>query len=305
MVSTALDGGASRTRSDLIGATSVITVQWSTDQNGFYYLRQFFRQSAAEGAIYFWCQLILDDSPPDNYLCKFVPASFSLSGVSGNLRVVAAQLEVTPNPERNDDVVFLQNYMLTQPGLNWLRDSSFETDSTGDGVSDSWLPVMNGSHGTDTWSLVNNEYNGSIAGVPDDNGDKSQKIIANPLGTGVTDWAGVIQDVYDINGILKGKTICFSAVGSRLQGACTGTIRIDCFDNTNTYLGVQGVTKYSSPPLNSWVLMSTSCTVPANTYYLRCYLWVEAGDSASDSWTFDQAQLELGGSRTTYRMTPA
>jgi hypothetical protein len=100
-VETKLDGGTSRRRADLDGATRQITVQWSTDGNEYSYLQAFYRLTGKLGAP-FLCGLVNDSSVLTNYTCWFTAGSFKLSSVTGDTWISTAILEVVPAPVDND-----------------------------------------------------------------------------------------------------------------------------------------------------------------------------------------------------------
>jgi hypothetical protein len=101
VVAAKLDGGASRRRRDIIGATSIVNVTWRCNDAKFKYLRAFYRSVAEGGATPFNIGLLLDDPTITMHKAYFVPGSMQLNEQSGQLFVVAAQLEVFPLPVDN------------------------------------------------------------------------------------------------------------------------------------------------------------------------------------------------------------
>jgi hypothetical protein len=96
VVSVALDGGSSRYRRDILGASSIVNVQWVCDREEFHYIRAFFRSLTGKGALPFAIDLILDNSLPVEHKAYFIPGSMVLTGQRGLSYYVSAQLEVEP-----------------------------------------------------------------------------------------------------------------------------------------------------------------------------------------------------------------
>jgi hypothetical protein len=117
VISTQLDGGAPRQRLDTIGGWATINVQWSTDSQGFRYLRGFYKQAAygGEGATLFICPLYLDQDVLQLLNCKFVPGSMKLTSQSGQRFVVSAQLSVEPIDQTTADATFVAAYTASHP----------------------------------------------------------------------------------------------------------------------------------------------------------------------------------------------
>tara|TARA_Y100001973_G_C5206110_1_gene341641 strand:+ start:471 stop:947 length:477 start_codon:yes stop_codon:yes gene_type:complete len=97
VVATKLDGGASRYRRDILGATSTVTVQWSVGPDVYRYLRAFYKTATANGSSPFLIDLLLDEPSLTEHKAYFVPGSMRLQSQKGLQYVVAAQLEVTPD----------------------------------------------------------------------------------------------------------------------------------------------------------------------------------------------------------------
>jgi hypothetical protein len=110
VVSIKLDGGASRRRRDIIGATSTVNVTWNCNDVKFKYLRSFYRAVSESGALPFNIGLILDEPDITLHKAYFVPGSFSLQSQSGLTYVVVAQLEVCPLPVDPNAVDFVTMY---------------------------------------------------------------------------------------------------------------------------------------------------------------------------------------------------
>lgn len=107
VISTKLDGGASRFRLDMIGATHEIPVQWSTDRAGYDYLMAFKRTTIKNGSLPFLIDLVVDDNEPAEYTAYLVPGTLGLRNQSGNSYIVGATLEVlaVPTNETADQAI--------------------------------------------------------------------------------------------------------------------------------------------------------------------------------------------------------
>lgn len=102
VISTKLDGGASRYRRDIIGAASTVTVSWQLDDEDYQYLNAFYRSETENGSQPFLISLILDDALPTQRTAYFVPGSKTLNEVSGLTYYVSAELEVMPVQANSD-----------------------------------------------------------------------------------------------------------------------------------------------------------------------------------------------------------
>ncbi len=92
-----LDGGASRTRLDVIGGDPSVNVQWTLSRENFQALVDFYRTSANLGADSFFLDLYLEAAELAEYECHFIPGSFKLSSQTAHRFVVTATLEVKPS----------------------------------------------------------------------------------------------------------------------------------------------------------------------------------------------------------------
>lgn len=93
-----LEGGASRSRADVIGATATCDVRWTCGPALYAYLRAFYRTAITNGADSFQMNLIFDQSTPILYTVKFVPGTFKLDSTQGLTYILAGSLEVSPIP---------------------------------------------------------------------------------------------------------------------------------------------------------------------------------------------------------------
>lgn len=98
VISTKLDGGASRYRLDMLDSASKVSVKWVCNSNQYQYIRAFYVSILKNGSLPFLIDLILDSSEPVEHEAYFIPGTLSLSEHSGNYYSVVAQLEVVPKP---------------------------------------------------------------------------------------------------------------------------------------------------------------------------------------------------------------
>ena len=109
--SVSLEGGSSRYRRDIVGATSTVTVSWIFNAIEYDYFRAFYRGVSAKGSKPFLIDLILDDSELIEHEVHFIVNSVNLVSQQGNSYSVTAQLEVKPKTyDEDDDVVFVDLY---------------------------------------------------------------------------------------------------------------------------------------------------------------------------------------------------
>jgi hypothetical protein len=92
-----LDGGAPRTRRDVIGAWIPVQVQWSGDAQVLSYIQQALRYCEVNGGAHFLIDLIIDSGLISEREAMFVPGTLKLGGVEGNNNVLTAQLMVAPD----------------------------------------------------------------------------------------------------------------------------------------------------------------------------------------------------------------
>jgi hypothetical protein len=94
VISVQLDGGASRFRRDVVGASSTISVKWTVDADGYRTLRDFY-ESIGNGAEPFLIDLIWEDADLTEHEAHIIPGTFKLDSQEGRTYVVSADLEVT------------------------------------------------------------------------------------------------------------------------------------------------------------------------------------------------------------------
>lgn len=97
-----LDGGMSRTRRDILGATSMVNVSWTLDRLGYLYARAFYNSASVKASMPFRIELLMDSYLLTEHVAKFVPNSFALSDQEGLKFVVTAKLEVVPQLADDD-----------------------------------------------------------------------------------------------------------------------------------------------------------------------------------------------------------
>lgn len=121
VVSTKLDGGASRYRRDILGATSTVDVVWILGPDEYKYLRSFYRALCVTGSRPFLIDLILDEPTLTEHKAYFIPASVRLTGQKGLTYWVSAQLEVYPaEMDMQAEADFAAIY--GEFGKNWQND---------------------------------------------------------------------------------------------------------------------------------------------------------------------------------------
>lgn len=96
VLSTRLDGGASRYRQDVLNASAQVNVQWRVNPEEFRYLRSFHNLVTGKGAKTFLIDLYLDREELTEHECHFMPGSFRLTGQRGRQFTVSAKLEAKP-----------------------------------------------------------------------------------------------------------------------------------------------------------------------------------------------------------------
>jgi hypothetical protein len=96
VLSTKLEGGASRTRLDKIGATHSVNVQWKTNRKGYTYLMAFYRTTIKQGSLPFLIDLLVDSDIAEQYEAKIEPGTLTLASHTGETYIVTATLEVVP-----------------------------------------------------------------------------------------------------------------------------------------------------------------------------------------------------------------
>ena len=96
VLSTELDGGASRYRLDKIGVPHRVLVQWMLTSKAYTYLMAFYRTEIDFGSLPFTIALSLDSKTSATYTAHIVPGTFKLDANRIGLYQVSATLELTP-----------------------------------------------------------------------------------------------------------------------------------------------------------------------------------------------------------------
>lgn len=110
VISAKLDGGASRRRRDIIGATSRVSVTWICDREDYEYLRMFYKAVAMGGANPFTIGLVLDNPSITKHKAYFVEGSMVLQQQKGLAYYVSAELEAYPLEMSTDAVEYVLMY---------------------------------------------------------------------------------------------------------------------------------------------------------------------------------------------------
>lgn len=94
----ALDGGRSRLRADVLGASRTVSVTWAVSAFGYRYLRAFLRSSITEGSEPFLLDLVLDEGQLTEHEVLIVPGSLSFDGSNAcSVYRVSATIEAVPS----------------------------------------------------------------------------------------------------------------------------------------------------------------------------------------------------------------
>lgn len=93
-ISTKLDGGASRFRVDILNASSNVNCSWTVGPDNYEYLRRFYLVNVKNGNEPFLIDLILDSAIPTQYVARFIPGTWGLTGQQGHTYTVGCQLEI-------------------------------------------------------------------------------------------------------------------------------------------------------------------------------------------------------------------
>lgn len=150
VVSTSLDGGASRYRTDIIGASSIVNVLWSCNPNQYRYLKGFFNITADKGANAFLVDLYMDREILTEHEAHFVAGSFKLASQKGNQFVITAQLEAVPitltTSEKSFEEEWISFYADTGLSLPEIITVSETGNSTVNSVHELHFATINGRH---------------------------------------------------------------------------------------------------------------------------------------------------------------
>lgn len=111
VVSIDLEGGLSRSRKDVLGASAFVDCRWFLTSEQYQYFKAFYNLSAGRGALPFLIDLLLDQPFLEEFTAKFVADSFEMSDPRGLSFQVSAQLEVTPIIDEAFDEIILDSYI--------------------------------------------------------------------------------------------------------------------------------------------------------------------------------------------------
>lgn len=118
VITTKLDGGASRYRRDKIGSTSRVSVRWVFDPIQYRYFRAFYHSFLGRGSEPFLIDLVLDYAEPTEHKSYFVPGTVRLAEQKGHYYGVTAELEAYPT-EVDTEVEIDYVYLINEFGDSW------------------------------------------------------------------------------------------------------------------------------------------------------------------------------------------
>lgn len=96
LLSAALAGGRPRTRLDVLGATRLVSVQWSGGKTRWQTVRDFLKQNVANNCPLFELDLIIDTADYQEYECNVIPGSIKSNNRAGIGYSISATLQVRP-----------------------------------------------------------------------------------------------------------------------------------------------------------------------------------------------------------------
>lgn len=107
-----LKGGAGRYRRDQLGASDMVSVQFTCDALRYQYARAFYRKTVQMGSLPFQARMIFDSPDLQDYNCYFADKTgFKLIKQQGMSYIIGATFEATPvtaaDPVVDDSVVML------------------------------------------------------------------------------------------------------------------------------------------------------------------------------------------------------
>lgn len=100
VVETQLDGGAPRSRRDVLNPAWRVTATWQLNRTDYNYFWAFHETTLVEGSLPFTVDLIVDAYAKAIYTAKFVANSVRTTAIAGGVYTVTGELWVTP-PARN------------------------------------------------------------------------------------------------------------------------------------------------------------------------------------------------------------
>lgn len=105
-VSIALDGGLAKYRRDILGAATMVQVQWTLSESEYDYFRAFYKSITLSGSVPFLIDLAIDDAVIEEYTAYFVPESIRVISAGGLYMQVTAELEVESKDRNADEDVY-------------------------------------------------------------------------------------------------------------------------------------------------------------------------------------------------------
>lgn len=103
VIATELDGGAPRTRLDIMGRPRVVQATWVLRKEDFDLWLAYWRQWERSGGMYYEMDMIIDSGDPERYQATFVPGSTSWGSKNGSVFTITASLWVLPLPKYLDE----------------------------------------------------------------------------------------------------------------------------------------------------------------------------------------------------------
>jgi predicted phage tail protein len=174
-------------------------------------------------------------------------------------------------------------------GGNLLSNSSFEKDTDGNGIADSWTTNAGGSTGTVTSSVAN------AACI---HGTNPQRVVAAALAAGNANQVQVRQLV---TGAFAGRKLVFSAYAAVTAGVGCRLV-VDWLTSTGTYISSTNST--SEVGTGAYKRLSVSDTAPALAAQALVHVIMRSGAGAAATMDVDAAQLEFGDVLTAYAPRP-
>jgi len=110
VVAVELEGGLTRSRRDVVGASSFVECQWTLNREDYQYFRAFYNFETDRGASPFTIDLLLDQPYLQEFTAKFVADSLRLSEHQGLMYRLSARLEVVPIYDSDFDEMILLFY---------------------------------------------------------------------------------------------------------------------------------------------------------------------------------------------------
>jgi hypothetical protein len=175
-------------------------------------------------------------------------------------------------------------------GANLLANSSFEADTNGDGLANSWVRSSSGSVGTISVELNSPARDGAVA----------QRIVSSALAGGGA-YHHIYQDV-DLPQDFGGQPFTLST-DHRTGTGTTMRLEMTFYNSGGTALETKGK-DFPSASGTVWVRNRFVAIAPATTERIRARLMQTGGSGASAAARFDRASLQLGDVQTEWAPKP-